>query len=93
MGFLGGSVVKNLPANARDTEDAGLASGWEDPPEEDMATHSRTFAGIIPRTEETGGLQATRLQRVGHIWITEHAHTHTVTLIFLYIKKILYVQW
>ena len=67
MGFPGGSVVKNLPANAGDAEDVGLASGWEDPPEEDMATHSHTFAGIIPWTEETGGLQAMRLQRVGHI--------------------------
>ena len=27
-GFLGGSVVKNLPADAGDTGDAGLIPGW-----------------------------------------------------------------
>ena len=34
--------------------------GWEDPLEEEMATHS------IPRTEEPGGLQAMGSQGVGH---------------------------
>ena len=29
----------------------------------------------IPWTEETGGLQSTGLQRVGHDWVTEHTHT------------------
>ena len=33
MGFSGGSVVKNPPANAGDL-------GWEDPLEKEMATHS-----------------------------------------------------
>ena len=27
-GFPGGSVVKNLPANAGDAEDSGLIPGW-----------------------------------------------------------------
>ena len=27
-GFLGDTVVKNLPASARDTRDAGLIPGW-----------------------------------------------------------------
>ena len=36
-GFPGGSVVKNLPANA---EDAGSILGLEDPMQEEMATHS-----------------------------------------------------
>ena len=30
--------------------------GWEDPLEEEMATHSRILAWRIPRTEELGGL-------------------------------------
>ena len=51
MGFPGGSVVKNLPANAGDAVD-------KDPLEEDVATHSSILAGIISRTEETGGLQS-----------------------------------
>ena len=32
--------------------------GQEDPPEEAMATHSRTVAWRIPWTEEAGGLQS-----------------------------------
>ena len=32
MGFPGGSVVKNLPANVRDTRDVGLISGSERSP-------------------------------------------------------------
>ena len=31
--------------------------GWEDPLEEDMATHSSILAWRIPRIEEPGGLQ------------------------------------
>ena len=32
--------------------------GWEDPLEEDMATHSSILAWEIPRTEEPDGLQS-----------------------------------
>ena len=32
--------------------------GWEDPLEEEMATHSRILAWEIPWTEEPGGLQS-----------------------------------
>ena len=37
--------------------------GWEDPLEEEMATHSRTLARKIPWTEESGGLQSMESQR------------------------------
>ena len=33
-GFLGGTVVKNMPANARDSGDAGSIPGLERSPEE-----------------------------------------------------------
>lgn len=33
MGFLGGLVLKNLAANARDTGNTGLIHGLEDPPD------------------------------------------------------------
>ena len=56
-------MVKNLPANAGD---AGSIPGSEDPPEEEMATHSSILAGIISGTEEPGGLQPMTLQRDGH---------------------------
>ena len=36
--------------------------GWENPLEEEVATHSSIFAWRIPWTEEPGGL----LRRVGH---------------------------
>ena len=40
--------------------------GWEDPLEEEMATHSSILAWEIPWTEEPGGLQSIGSQRVGH---------------------------
>ena len=39
---------------------------WDDPLEEDMATHSSTLAWEIPWTEETGRLQSIGSQRVRH---------------------------
>ena len=38
----------------------------EDPLEKEMATHSTTLFWRIPWTEESGGLQSIRSQRVGH---------------------------
>ena len=42
------------------------ALGWEDPLEEGMATYSSILAWRIPWTEEPGGLQSMRSQRLGH---------------------------
>ena len=39
---------------------------WEDPLEEEMATHSSVLAWRIPGTEEPVGLQSMRSQRVRH---------------------------
>ena len=39
---------------------------WEDPLEEEMATHSSILAWEIPWTEEPGGLQSMGSQKVGH---------------------------
>ena len=55
MHFLGGSVVKNLPAKAGDL---GLILGWEDPLEKEMATHSSILAWEISWTEEPDRLQS-----------------------------------
>ena len=53
-------MVKNLPANAEDSERWRVQSlGGEDPLEEGMATHSSILAWRIPWTEEPGGLQST----------------------------------
>ena len=55
MGFPGGSVVKNLPANAGDTFDPWVGKiPWR----RKMTTHSNILAWVIPWTEEPGGLQS-----------------------------------
>ena len=56
--------VKNLPA-MEETRVQSLGR-QEDPPENEMATHSSILAWEMPWTEEPGGLQSMRLQRVGH---------------------------
>ena len=67
-GFQKGLVaqtVKNPPA-MRKTQ--VQSSGWKDPLEKEMATHSSIPAWIIPWTEEPGRLQSMELQRVRHNW-------------------------
>ena len=49
-------MVKNLPANAEDTRDAGLIPGQEDPPEQELATHSSILAWEVPWADEPGEL-------------------------------------
>ena len=56
-------MVKNLPA-MQETQVQSL--GQKDPLEKEMATHSSILAWRIQWTEEPGGLQSMRLQRVGH---------------------------
>ena len=43
-----------------------LSLGQKDPLEEEVATHSGILAWRIPWTEEPGGLQFVKLQRVRH---------------------------
>ena len=54
-------VVKSMLA-VQETRVPSL--GWEDPLEKGMATHSGILAWRIPRTEEPGGLQSMRPQKV-----------------------------
>ena len=54
-------TVKNLPAIQ---ETRVLFLGWEDPLEEEMATHSSILAWRIPWTEKPGGPQSKGSQRV-----------------------------
>ena len=65
-------MVKNLPA----MRVAWVPSlGWEDPQEEEMATHSSILAWRIPWTEEPGRLQSMGLQIVRHDSATKHIHS------------------
>ena len=56
-------MVKN-PLAVRETRVPSL--GWEDPLEEEMATHSSILVWRIPWTEEPKGLQSMGSQGVGH---------------------------
>ena len=47
-----------------------------------MATHSSILAWRIPWTEEPGGLQLKRSQRVGHDWANKHTH-HIIFLFYV----------
>ena len=49
---------------------------WEDPLEEEMATHCGIFAWEIPCTEEPGGLLSIGLQK-SDMTARARAHTHT----------------
>ena len=62
-GFPGGTVVKNLLADAGDID---LIPGQEDPLEKEMETHSSNLAWKIPWTEEPGQLQSMGSQCVRH---------------------------
>ena len=44
---------------------------WEDPLEEEMATHRSVLAWKFPWAEEPGGLQSVGLQRVRHNLVAE----------------------
>ena len=68
------TVVKNLPANARDKmQETGVRSlGQEDPREKGMATHSSILAGRAPWRQEPGRLESRRYKELD---MTEHACT------------------
>ena len=70
-GFPGGSVIKNPPANAGNVH---TIPGWEDPLEEEMATHSSILASMS--CVDRGVWWAT-VHEVGKR-VTEHVSTHTV---------------
>ena len=59
-------MAKNLLAMQEMWEMQVPSLGQEDPLEKGMATHSRILAGKISWTEEPGGLQSMRSQRVRH---------------------------
>ena len=64
MGFPGGSVVKNPPAMQEMMGTHVRSLGQEDSLEEETAAHSSILAWEILWTEEPGGLQSMRSQRV-----------------------------
>ena len=64
---LGTSLVAQMVKHLSTMWETWVQSlGWEDPLEKEMAIYSSTIAWKIPWTEESGRLQSTGLQRVGH---------------------------
>ena len=59
-------MVKNLPANAADTGEAGLIPGLGRPPKKETVTHSSILAWRTLWTEEPGGLQSTGVTKSWH---------------------------
>ena len=72
-GFSGGSVVKNLPANAGDT---GLIPGSGRSPEEGNSNPLQ-YSGLGNLTEEPCGLQSTGSQRVRHNLATKERRQYS----------------
>ena len=59
-------VAQMVKESTCNVGDLGSISGWEDPLEEGMATHSGEFSpGESPWTDQPGGLQSKGSQRVG----------------------------
>jgi len=69
--YIGASLVAQIVKNPTAVHETQVRSlGQEDPLEKEMATHSSILAWRIPWTEEPGGLQSMRSQRVGQDWAT-----------------------
>ena len=66
MGFPGGTVVKNLPANAGDAREVGLLPGSGRSPGGGNDNPLQYSCLENPADREPGGLQSTGSQRVGH---------------------------
>ena len=79
VGFPGGSMVKNPPANARDT---GSIPGLGRPLEGEMASHSSILAWEIPWTEEPSGLCPWGHKRVGPDLATKQKHLLLFLLLY-----------
>ena len=66
LGFPGGPVIKNLPANVGDLRNASSIPELGRSPEENMKIHSSILAWRVPWTEKADGLQFIGSQRFGH---------------------------
>ena len=72
--------VSNPPAMQ---EPQVLSLGWEDPPEEGMATHSSVLTWRMPWKEKPGLHTVHRVLELKMTEAAEHAHTHGHTAISL----------
>ena len=73
LGFSGGSVIKNLPANARDARDMGSIPELGRSPGGGNGNLLQYSCLGKPMEEEPGELQSMGSQRGRHDLATEHA--------------------
>ena len=73
LGFSGGSVIKNLPANARDARDMGSITELGRSPGGGNGNLLQYSCLGKPMEEEPGELQSMGSQRGRHDLATEHA--------------------
>ena len=67
-------MIKDPPASAGDSREAGSIPGREGPLEEEMAAHSRILAWRILWTEEPGGYSPWGHKETDTIEVTEYGH-------------------
>ena len=68
---VGSAVKKKICLPIQEVQERRIQSlGWEDPLEEETATHSSILVWKIPWTQEPGGLQPMGLQRIRHDRVT-----------------------
>ena len=80
MGFTGGSVGKNSPANARDPEMQVWSLHEEDHLKKEIATHSSILAGKSREQRSLVGYSPWGCKE-SHttVWLSKHTHIHTHT--------------
>ena len=91
MGFPGGSDSRESTCNAGDP---GLIPGSGRSSGTGNVTHSSILAWRIPWTDEPGGLQFKRSQRVGHNWATntsDHKKLFLSLMYHFYNKTVRYI--
>ena len=83
LGFLDGSVIKNMPANAGDVWDVGsilgLIPGSRSSPGGGNGNPLQYSLHGKCQTEEPGGLQSMGSQRVGQDWVTKKQQEKAVS--------------
>ena len=84
---------KEPVCRSRRPRNAVWSLSWEDPLEEEIATHSSILAWEIPWTQEPGGLRPQDHKDLDMTeWLSTHTHTHTHTIIIfisMYVKHLL----
>ena len=83
-GFPGGSVIKNLPANAGDARDMGLITGSERSPKEGNGNHQlqcSCLENLMDREAWRAIVHGVTKGQTGlSDWVHTHTHTHTHTV-------------